>query len=94
MTKCRINPLAAGLALGVMWGFSMLLLGLLLHFGVEGGIVTSLRAQQANTDMTVAGVFMAVLVGFIDGFVRGAVLALLYNLFAGCCCSKKDSSCA
>ena len=92
MTKTKLSPAALGLALGVLWGGSLLFLGLLTHFGYEGYLVSSWRSMPLGYDVSILSSFIAGLIGFIDGFVRGAILAWLYNLFA-CCCCKKDAKC-
>ena len=93
MTNCKLSPLGLGLALGVLWGGSLLLLGLLTHYEFGGIVVASLRKVHVIYDFTIAGSFVAGLIGFLDGFFRGAILALLYNLFANCCCSKENRCC-
>ena len=92
MTKTKLSPIALGLALGVLWGASLLLLGLLTHFGYEGSVVASLRSMHVGYDFSILGSVIAGLVGFADGFIRGAIFACLYNCFA-CCCCKKDAKC-
>ena len=89
MTKCKLSPVALGLALGVLWGASLLLLGLLTHFGYEGSVVASLRTLHVGYDFSILGSFIAALIGFVDGFIRGAILGWLYNCFANCCCKKE-----
>ena len=92
MTKTKLSPVALGLAFGVLWGVSILVLGLLTHFGYEGTLVASLRTMHVVYDLSIAGSFIAAFFGLIDGFIRGALLAWLYNCFA-CCCCKKDAKC-
>lgn len=92
MTKNKLSPIALGLSLGILWGGSLLLLGLLTHFGYEGSFVASLRTLHVGYDFSILGSFIAGIVGFFDGFVRGAVIGWLYNVFA-CCCCKKDVQC-
>ncbi|OGV44102.1 MAG: hypothetical protein A3F46_10540 [Legionellales bacterium RIFCSPHIGHO2_12_FULL_42_9] len=92
MTKTKLSPVALGLALGVLWGASLLLLGLLTYFGYEGSVVASLRTMQVGYDFSILGSVIAGLIAFVDGFIRGAILAWLYNCFA-CCCCKKDAKC-
>ena len=91
MTKTKLSPIALGLALGVLWGVSLLLLCLLNHFGYEVAFVSSPHAV-VGYDFSIIGSCIAALIGFVDGFVRGAILGLLYNCFAGCCC-KKGAKC-
>lgn len=92
MTKTKLSPIALGLALGVLWGLSLLLLGLLTHFGYEASFVASSHTVSAGYDFSILGSCIAALIGFVDGFIRGSILGLLYNCFA-CCCCKKGSKC-
>ena len=89
MTNCKLSPLALGLALGVLWGGSLLLLGLLTHYEFGGVIVASLKKVHVIYDLSFTGILAATLIGFVDGFFRGAILGWLYNVFAHCCCNKE-----
>ena len=90
MTKCRISPLAFGLSLGVVWGSSVLLMGLLAHFFTYGtGFVTAVGVVYIGYEPSLIGSAIGAMFGFIDALVGGALIAWLYNCFAGYC--KKDT---
>ncbi len=92
MVKCNLSPIALGLAFGVLWGLSILLMGLLAHWFSYGEIfVTSMGALYVGYDTTILGSLIGGLIGFIDAFIGGCILAWLYNLFShGCCKDKCD----
>ncbi len=86
MTKCKISPLAFGLSLGVVWGASILLMGVLAHFFEYGrAFVTAVGVVYVGYDPSLLGSFIGALFGFIDALVVGALIAWLYNCFSGCC---------
>ena len=92
MMKCKLSPLAFGLALGVTWGASVLLMGLLAYYFMFGtAFVTAVGTLYVGYDSSIAGSIIGAIIGFVDAFIGGAVLAGLYNLFSGRC--KKENSC-
>ena len=89
MTKSRVSPVALGMALGVFWGISVLVMGLFAHYYSYGvAFVESLRTLYVGYQASVTGSFIGGLIGFVDGFFCGAIIAWLYNMFS--CCCKKD----
>lgn len=92
MTKCKLSPMAFGLSLGVVWGVSVLIMGLLAHFFMYGtAFVTAMGAVYVGYEESILGSFLGALMGFIDAFIIGALMAWLYNMFSRCC--KKNGSC-
>lgn len=91
MTKCRISPFAFGLSLGLVWGAAVLFMGLIAHFFEYGkAFVTAIGVVYVGYEPSITGSAIGGLFGFIDALVAGALIAWLYNFFAGCC--KKNSS--
>lgn len=85
MEKCRICPVALGLALGVMWGVSIAFMGLLAHYSMYGRpFVEAMGALYIGYHPSVAGSLIGGLIGFIDAFIGGAIIAWLYNMFCKC----------
>ncbi|MBA2656705.1 MAG: bacteriophage holin [Tatlockia sp.] len=82
-TNCKLNPLALGLSLGIFWGFSVLILGLIAHFIDYGtAIVNSMGVLYVGYGPSLIGSILGGLMGFIDAFIGGYILAWLYNIFA------------
>ncbi|MCH9755954.1 MAG: bacteriophage holin [Gammaproteobacteria bacterium] len=86
MTKHRLSPLAFGLSLGVIWGVSVLIMGLLAHYlsyGTE--FVSAMGVVYIGYEPSIMGAVIGGIFGFIDALVGGALIAWLYNVFSGCC---------
>lgn len=91
MTKLKLSPLALGLAFGIIWGVSVLIMGLLASFYSYGTpFVTSVGVLYVGYEPTITGAIIGGLIGFIDAFIGGVILAWLYNFFAHCRCKKGD----
>lgn len=94
MTKTKLCPLALGLSLGVLWGVSVLVMGLLAHYYMYGQpFVAAMGQLYLGYDPTITGSVIGGLIGFVDAFIGGALIGWLYNVFAGCHCCKKNESC-
>ncbi|KTC97363.1 hypothetical protein Lgee_2024 [Legionella geestiana] len=94
MTNHRINALALGLACGVLWGVSVLLMGLMATHGVYGKeFVDSIGTLYIGYTSSIGGSLLGGLIGFIDAFLGGLILGWLYNKFDACCCKKSGTCC-
>ena len=85
MKNARICPKAFGLALGVLWGLSVLLIGLMAHhlmYGVH--FVEAVGTLYIGYAPSILGSILGAIMGFIDAFISGYLLAWLYNWFADC----------
>ena len=90
MTTCKISPFAFGLSLGVVWGAAVLVVGLLSHFFEYGtAFVTAMGVMYIGYEPSILGGFIGGLMGFIDAFVVGALIACLYNVFSSYCSKKR-----
>jgi hypothetical protein len=90
MATSKLSPLSLGLSLGILWGVSVLLLGLIATYYPYGKpFVAALATLYPGYAATISGSFIGGAIGLVDGFISGLILALLYNLFA-CCCRKHD----
>lgn len=93
MKKARISAVALGVALGVMCGVWMLVVGLLAWKGIFGAdIVTQWATRFPGVEATVVGSLIAGAWGFVKGFFSGLILGWLYNLCL-CCCSRGHCAC-
>ena len=80
----RLQPLALGLAGGIVWGASVFVATLwILIIGSEGITIALLGKFYLGYSVSIAGAFIGMLWGFADGFVAGLVLGWLYNVFTG-----------
>lgn len=87
-----LHPMALGLSLGIMWGISILIVGLLAHFLNYGRtFVVSMGTLYIGYEPSILGSIIGGIIGFIDAFIGGLIIAGLYNLFAHkTCCGTKN----
>lgn len=89
---CRLQVLSFGLALGLLWGVSVLLIGLsAMWYGWGAEMVKLIGAIYLGYQATWLGSLVGGLWGFLDAFLGGVIFAVLYNLFLRC--FAKGNSC-
>ncbi len=79
----KLNALAFGLALGIIWAvflFAVVLLALYVNWGNE--FVELIGKLYLGVDASLKGAFIALPWAFIDAFIGGFLIAWLYNKFA------------
>ncbi|KTD72758.1 bacteriophage holin [Legionella tucsonensis] len=93
MKGCKLSPVALGLALGVFWGITVFIMGLIAHYYAYGqAFVATMGTIYPGYEPSLMGSFLGGIIGFIDAFITGFLIAWLYNLFSCCkcvCCDKK-----
>lgn len=79
----KIKPLYAGLAGGILWGAVMFAATLASVYadGYGGNFLVAMSSIYPGYAISVAGSFIGLLYGFVDGFVALFVIAWLYNMF-------------
>lgn len=98
MCNChRLNPVALGMAIGIIWGVSLLIIGLIAT-GTSYGhpFISAVATVYIGYAPTVLGSLIGFVIGLVDGFIDGFIIGWLYNVFAGCCkknCSNTCSCC-
>lgn len=93
-TGCKLSPTALGLAFGVLWGVSILILGLASTYYAYGhDFVLSMGNLYPGYTPSVKGSLLGALIAFVDAFVMGFLFGWLYNKFTccHCACCNKDS---
>ena len=92
MKGCRLCPVSLGLSFGIVWGASILLMGIIATYYSYGrAFVTSFGLLYIGYEPTITGALIGGLIGFIDAFLGAFIIAMLYNLFnRHGCCNKKD----
>ena len=84
MAKHKLSPLALGMSMGVTWGVSVLIMGLLACYFMYGvAFVSAMGAVYIGYDASIAGSFMGGVIAFVDAFIGGAIIGWLYNIFSG-----------
>lgn len=95
MSKCKLSPLALGLACGILWGASVFFTALLaFYFSYGTAFVSAMGTMYIGYEATIIGSFIGGALAFLDGLIGGAIFAWLYNCFVGCCdcCSSGSHS--
>lgn len=77
----RLNVAAFGFACGVSWAIFTLFLGWVALFGWGTPIVDALASIYPGYGADLAGAIAGAFWSLIDGFVGGAIVALVYNAF-------------
>jgi hypothetical protein len=80
MTKCQ--PLALGIAIGVLWAAYVFVAGIFAMFGWGTALVAALASLYIGYGASIIGAIIGAIWAFIDGFVAGVVVAWIYNLVA------------
>ena len=79
----HLQVLPFGLALGIIWGVSMFLIGLSTWLFAWGGEWQTLMASvYMGYTPSLLGSLIGGVWGFLDAFIGGIIFAWLYNLFA------------
>lgn len=83
MAYRKLDSIAFGLAFGLVWGVSILLMGLIAHFFEYGlDFVTNMGTVYLGYKNTFLGSLIGGVLGFLDGFIGGFLIATIYNWFA------------
>ena len=80
MNKCQ--PLALGIAIGVVWAFYVACAGIMAMFGWGVALVDALGSFYLGYGASIVGALIGAIWAFIDGFVAGFVIAWIYNIVA------------
>jgi len=79
----RLDVKAFALTTGILWGLAVCFSTLwLLAFGFGGQLISTLDHFYFGYSFSVAGAFIGLAWGFVDGLVCGALFAWLYNKLA------------
>lgn len=93
MSGSKLSPVALGLSLGILWGISLFLLGLMAYaYSYGNPFIEAISSLYIGYEPSIKGSILGGIIGFVDAFISGFLIAWLYNLF--CCkhCGKKDES--
>ncbi len=80
MNKCQ--PLALGVAIGVLWALYVFCVGITAMFGWGAALVGALASLYIGYSASIVGAVIGAIWAFIDGFVAGLVIAWIYNKVA------------
>ena len=78
----KLDPKAFGLALGILWGGSLIFMGLLaMTCSWAHPFVNGIGVKYIGYEISIVGALIGGLWGFIDAGLGGVLLAWLYNKF-------------
>jgi hypothetical protein len=80
MNKCQ--PLALGVAIGVLWALYVFCVGITAMFGWGGPVVTLLSSLYIGYAASIVGTIIGAVWAVVDGFFAGVVIAWIYNMVA------------
>ena len=80
MNKCQ--PLALGVAIGVLWAFYVAGLAIVAMFGWGTDLVAPLASLYIGFSASIIGAIIGAGWAFFDGLVAGVVIAVIYNAVA------------
>ena len=80
MDKCQ--PLALGVAIGVLWAIYIGLMAIIAMFGWGVDLVTAMASLYIGYSASIVGAIVGAIWAFIDGFIAGVVIAWVYNRVA------------
>lgn len=94
----HLKSVSLGLSFGVLWGLSVFIMGLIVHFtGFGQAFITNVGTLYMEWyGPTIMGSIWGGFIGFAHGFITGFLIAWLYNAFSCCChnckkcCNSKD----
>ena len=82
-TTGKISILPLALSLGIVWGGSMLFVGLIGdYFSLGKNFVDAMGSIYIGYTTTFGGSLLGGLYGFLDGFIFGVLIAWFYNFFS------------
>jgi hypothetical protein len=86
----RFHILCFGLALGIVWGVGVFLMGISAMFSGWGiDLVKLTGTTYLGYQPTWIGSLIGGLWGFVDAFIGGVIFAAIYNAL-GHCCKKRN----
>ena len=78
----KLQPLALGVAIGVLWAVYVLFAGLFAMSGWGLALVQTLASFYLGYGASAVGAIIGAIWAFTDGFVAGVVIAWIYNRIA------------
>lgn len=89
----KLHVLSFGLALGIVWGVSIFVIGLIaMTTDWGGGFVETMHTVYIGYEPTILGSIIGGIWGFVDLFIGGMIIAAIYNGFL-CCCRRNKGMC-
>ena len=88
----RLSVLGLGISLGIVWAVAMLITGIgATYFDYGNQFVEMFGSIYMGYEASLVGSLIGCAWGFVDAFVGGVIIALVYNGVTCClsgCCKK------
>lgn len=85
----KLNVKAFSLTCGILWGLGVFVMTWwIIYFDGATGDVTLLGRIYRGYSITVAGSFIGLIWGLVDGLICGFLFAWIYNKLIHCCGNK------
>ena len=85
----KLKPCALGFSLGLLWGAAMLLVSWFgWWFNWGEAFTNTMGSVYLGMAPTFVGGIFGLIWGFVDFFIFGALIALIYNCCVKCCAKK------
>ena len=78
----KLQPLALGIAFGLVWAFGVFFAGIFAMFGWGNAFVATIASFYLGYGASIIGAIIGALWAIVDGFVAGYVIAWVYNKVA------------
>jgi hypothetical protein len=78
----KVQPVALGIAIGVLWAIYVGCLGITAIFGWGTALVDALASLYIGYGASILGAIIGAIWAFIDGLVAGVVVGWIYNKLA------------
>lgn len=86
----KLHAFSFGVALGIVWGLSILITGLVAWgTGYGAGFVETMRTIYIGYEASVQGSIVGGIWGFVDMFIGGVIIAAIYNVCFSVFCRHK-----
>lgn len=84
--KTHLHVISFGLAFGITWALGVLLLGFSATFFDWGSnLVSVIGEMYIGYQPTFLGSIIGAIWGFVDLFITGVIIAVIYNFCTKCC---------
>lgn len=82
MKKAALNPMAAGLSVGILWALALFVMTLVASGNGYGAhLLEMLVGVYPYYELSTTGAFWGLLWGFLDGMIGTYIVVWLYNMF-------------
>ncbi len=80
----KLNPVALGVALGVVWGGALFITTWVSYYTGYGKLFLEVLAQSIYPGYTISpiGSFLGLFYGFLDGLISATLIGWIYNKIA------------